>query len=110
MNNVPTESGLFELLASVEGVTKLQQTAVVLADRGDEVAARVELSKRKLVVVLVVKDVQERGQEGVEVLEGEDEHSVAGITRQRTSMTGNSVRIESSFSSNDCCVNLTFFM
>mgnify|MGYP001592418646 FL=1 len=64
----PTERGLLELLAPVETVSELEQTAVVFADRDNQVAARVELSERELVVVLVVEDVEQAREERVEVL------------------------------------------
>lgn len=107
---VPSKGGLLELLASVETVSKLEQAAVILADRDDQVASSVELSKGELVVVLVVEDVEEGGKEGVEVLQTRVRqlplllHSWVLVL---TSMMGNSVRICSRRSSNDCCVNLT---
>lgn len=69
--HVPSEGGLLELLASVETVSELEEAAVILADRDDQVASRVELSERELVVVLVVEDVEEGRKEGVEVLQTE---------------------------------------
>ena len=71
-----SERGSLELLASVERVSKLEQSAVVLGDLVRQVAGRVELSERELVVVLVVQHVEERGEERVQVVEdreiGED--------------------------------------
>lgn len=64
-----TESSLLELLAAVETVTELEETAVVLADLDDEVTSGVELTESELVVVLVVEDVEEGVEEGVEVLQ-----------------------------------------
>jgi hypothetical protein len=63
-----TEGSLLELLATVERVTELEETAVVLSDLNDEVTSGVELTERELVVILVVEDVEEGGKERVEVL------------------------------------------
>jgi len=63
-----TESGLLELFTSVKRVTELEQSDVVLRDLRDEVSGGVELTQSKLVVVLVVQDVQEGGEERVQVL------------------------------------------
>lgn len=62
------ERRLLELLAPVQRVAELDEAAVVLADLDDEVARRVELAERELVVVLVVQDVEERAEERVQVL------------------------------------------
>jgi hypothetical protein len=49
-----TESSSFKLFTSVERVSELDQADVVFGNLGDEVSSGVELSKSKLVVVLVV--------------------------------------------------------
>ena len=49
-----TESGPLELLTSVKRITEFKQSDVILGDLGDEVASSVELTKSKLVMVLVV--------------------------------------------------------
>jgi hypothetical protein len=67
-NNSPSESGLFELFAPIQTVSKLQQPDVILSDLIDQVSGRVELTESELVMVLVVEDVEEGGEEGVEVL------------------------------------------
>lgn len=64
----PTEGSLLELLAAEERVSELDEAAVVLADRNDQVASSVELSESELVVVLVVEDVEKRRKERVKVL------------------------------------------
>jgi len=63
-----TKSGPLELLTSVERITEFEQSNVILGNLGDEVASSVELTKSKLVMVLVVKDIEEIAQEGVKVL------------------------------------------
>ena len=64
----PSERGLLQLLASIQTISKLQQPDVILADLVDQVPRRVQLTEGELVMVLVVQDVEEGGQEGVEVL------------------------------------------
>lgn len=81
-------------------------------------AAGVELSERELVVVLVVEDVEEGREEGVEVLrKGRSSVRTAApplpmlsICRVLTSMTGNWVRMASRRSSKAAWVNLTLRM
>lgn len=63
-----TESGLFELLTSVERVTELEQSDIVFSDLRNKVSSGVELTQSKFVVVLVVKDVQQGGEERVQIL------------------------------------------
>jgi hypothetical protein len=63
-----TESSPLELLTSVERVTEFEQTNVILGHLGDKVTGSVELTECELVVVLVVEDVEEVAQKGVEVL------------------------------------------
>ena len=103
-----TESGLFQLLTSVQRVTELEQSDIVLGDLGDEVSGSVELTQSKLVVVLVVKNVQQGGKERVQVLP-----LVAYLVQavlQLTSRMGNSEMIRPIFSSKVSWVNLTFRM
>lgn len=98
-----TERRLLELLAPVQGVAELDEAAVVLADLDNQVARRIDLTERELVVVLVVQDVEQRAQEGVQVLRRMrarvSDHVLLCATgsrwkdSRRTSMTGNSVRI-----------------
>lgn len=68
LTNSPTKGSLLELLATVQRVSKFEQTAVILSNRDDQVSTSVELSKSQLVVVLIVQDIEERRQEGVEIL------------------------------------------
>jgi len=49
-----TKSSPLELLTSVKRITEFEQSDVILGDLGDEVASSVELTKSKLVVVLVI--------------------------------------------------------
>jgi hypothetical protein len=103
-----TKSGLLELLTSVQRVTELEQSHVVLGDLGDKVSGSVELTQGKLVVVLVVQDVQQGGEERVQILP-----SVVFLFIARgklTSRMGNSEMIRPIFSSKVSCVNLTFRM
>lgn len=69
----PSKGSLLELLASVQTVSELEQSAVILSDGDDQVSGSVELSKSELVVVLVVEYVEQGGEERVEVLRGERE-------------------------------------
>jgi hypothetical protein len=48
----PAQGGLLQLLAPVETVPELEQTHVVLRHVIDQVAGRVDLSQRQLVVIL----------------------------------------------------------
>lgn len=64
----PTHRSPLELFTPVETVSELEQTDIVLCYLVDEVTSRTQLTKRELVVVFVVKDVHEGGQEGVKIL------------------------------------------
>lgn len=64
-----TQSGLLQLLTSVEGVTKLEETDVILGNLRDEVSSSVDLTQGEFVVVLVVQNVEERREERVKVVE-----------------------------------------
>lgn len=55
-----TESGFLELLASIERVTKLEQSGIIFADGVDQVSSSVDLTQSQLVMVLVVQDVEQR--------------------------------------------------
>ena len=48
----PAQGGLLQLLAPVETVPELEQTHVVLRNVVDQVAGRVDLAQRQLVVIL----------------------------------------------------------
>lgn len=63
-----TECGSLELFTSVQRVSKLEESDIVFCDLGDEMTSGVQLPQSKLVVVLVVQNVEQRGEEGVEVL------------------------------------------
>ena len=63
-----TESSTLELLASVETVTELEEADIVFCNLVDKVPSGAELPEGELVVVLVVENIEERGEEGVEVL------------------------------------------
>lgn len=63
-----TKSGPLELLASVQRITELEQSNVIFGDLRDEMTGSIELTKRELVVVLVVQDIQQVAQEWVQVL------------------------------------------
>ena len=65
---VPTESCPLELLASVERIAEFEQPDVVLCDLVDKMARGTELTECEFVVVLVVKHIEEGGEEWVEVL------------------------------------------
>jgi len=64
----PSEGGPLELLASVQRVTELQEADIVLRQVVDEVTGDVKLTKRELVVVPVVQDVDQISVERVDVL------------------------------------------
>ena len=63
-----TEGGALELLASVKRIAEFEQPDVVLRDLVDEMPRSAELTEREFVVVLVVKHIEEGGEEWVEVL------------------------------------------
>ena len=63
-----TERSSLELLAAVQTVAELEQTDVVLGYLVDEMPCCAELAESKLVVVLVVQDIEERGKERMQVL------------------------------------------
>src|SRR3989344_1189084 len=69
----PSEGGPLELLASVQRVTELQEADIVLRQVVDEVTGDVKLTKRELVVVPVVQDVDQISVERVDVLRRREE-------------------------------------
>lgn len=109
--HVPAESSTLELLAAVETVSKFQEPDIVLCDRINQVACSPELAKSEFVVVLVVEDIDERGQEGMKILVPTRiyDRRVKCYQKigERTSSIGNSFRMAPSFSSKLSCVNLT---
>lgn len=66
--DAPTKSSTFELLATVKAVTEFQKSDIVLGHRVDQVPCGSELTQSELVMVFIVQDVYEGGQEGVKVL------------------------------------------
>lgn len=68
MEYAPTHRSPLELFTPVKTVSELEQTDIVLCYLVDEVTSRTQLTKRELIVVFVVKDVHEGGQEGVKIL------------------------------------------
>lgn len=64
----PPQRRTLELFATIQRVTKLDKTNIVFGDLGDEVATGVELAESDLIVILVVKDIEQGGQERVKVL------------------------------------------
>ena len=63
-----TEGGTLELLASVETVSEFKEANIVFCNLVDKVPSGTELSEGELVVILVVKNIEKRGEEGMEVL------------------------------------------
>ena len=63
-----TQCRVLQLLASVEGVTILQQTDIVLTDLGDNVLGGVDLTQGQFVVISVVQHVDQIGKEGMDLL------------------------------------------
>ena len=57
-----------QLLATVQRVTELEQTEIVLANPVDEPAGHVELAESKLVMVAIVQHVHQIGIEGMDVV------------------------------------------
>ena len=67
--DAPTESSTFKLLAAVQTVAEFQEPDIILGDRVNQVPCCSKLTESEFVMVLVVQDVYERGQEGVEILQ-----------------------------------------
>ena len=63
-----SKGGALELLASVQTVTELEESDIVLCDLVNQMACGAQLTESQLVVILVVEDVEERGEERVEIL------------------------------------------
>ena len=53
------KAGALQLLAAVQRVSKLEEAAVILGNAVHLVPGRVNLTQRQLVVILVIKDVQQ---------------------------------------------------
>ena len=64
----PAKCSSFELLAAVQAVAELEETAVVFRDLVDQMSAGVDLTQGEFVMILVVQDIQEGGHERVQVL------------------------------------------
>jgi hypothetical protein len=64
----PAEAGALELLAAVEGVSELEEAAIVLGNIVHMVPGRVDLAQGELVVVLVIENVEQVSIEWVNVL------------------------------------------
>jgi len=94
-----TESSPLELLTSVERITEFEQSDVILGDLRNEVAGGVELTESKLVMILVVQDIEEIAQERVEVLKVSSDLTRATRAERLTSRMGNSETIRPIFSS-----------
>lgn len=67
-----TKGGSLELFGSVQTVGELEQSKVVLGDLVDQVSGLVQLTKSDLPVFLVVQDVEEMHQEGMQVFENRE--------------------------------------
>ena len=66
--DIPTERSTLKLLTPVQAVTELEQADIVFGYLVNEMSRCAELTEGKFVVVLVVKDIEEGGEEWVEVL------------------------------------------
>ena len=64
----PAQGGLLQLLAPVETVPELEQTHVVLRHVVDQVAGRVDLAQRQLVVILATSYITCHGQSAGAIL------------------------------------------
>lgn len=58
--NLPAQSSSLQLLASIQTVAELQQTNVIFANLVDKMASGIDLSKSKLIVILIVKNIEKR--------------------------------------------------
>lgn len=65
---IPSKGGLFKLLAPIQRVTKLQESAIIFCNLINEMASCVYLTKSQFVMVLVVQDVHQIRVEGVDIL------------------------------------------
>lgn len=59
----PTKCSLLQLFTPIQAVTKLQETNIILGDMVNEMSSRSKLTKSEFVVIFVVQDVHQRGQE-----------------------------------------------
>lgn len=57
VHDLPTQGSSFQLLTSVQTVTELEKTDIVLCDLINEMPTCAKLTKCKLVVVLVIQNV-----------------------------------------------------
>ena len=64
---------MLQLLAAVQGVGILNQTNIILTDLSNNTLGSINLSKSKLVVISVVKDIDQIGEERVNFLKIMDE-------------------------------------
>ena len=67
-----TKSSDFQTLATVQGVTVLEELHVVFSNLADQVSSGVDLAKSELVVILVVEDVEEVSVERVDLVEARE--------------------------------------
>lgn len=68
LEGAPTKSSTFELFTTIEAVTELEKPDIIFGDRINQVPCSPELAKSELVMIFVVKDIDERGQEGMQLL------------------------------------------
>ena len=80
--DAPTERSAFELLTTVQTVTEFQESDIVLSDRVNQMPRGSELTKSEFVMIFVVQDIYERGQEWVEILMSANTISARNIVRK----------------------------
>jgi len=66
---IPSESGSLEHFASIQGITVLQESDVILSDTVDEVTSSVDVAQGDFVMIFVVDDVDKISIEGVDIVE-----------------------------------------
>ena len=66
--DIPTERSTLKLLTPVQAVAELEQADIVFGYLVNEMSCCAELTEGKLVVILVVEDIEERGKERMQVL------------------------------------------
>ena len=64
---------MLQLLAAVQGIGILNQTNIILTDLSNNTLCSINLSKSKLVVISVVKDIDQIGEERMNFLKIMDE-------------------------------------
>jgi hypothetical protein len=64
-----TESSSLEHFASIQGITVLQESDVILSDVVDEITSSVDVAQSDFVMILVVNDVDKISIEGVDIVE-----------------------------------------